>query len=40
MTNIARAWEVVEEVWRKGDTGVQVSWRDICRERGLNIVFG
>lgn len=47
MNNIVRAWEVVQEVWRRvdlecleGREGVDVFWRDICRERGLNIVFG
>jgi len=41
MNNIARAWEVVQEVWRRGDDGDEdVNWRDICGERGFNIVFG
>jgi len=43
MNNIARAWEVVREVWTRadlaGDQGL-VNWRDICEERGFNIVFG
>lgn len=42
MNNIMRAWEVVQEVWRRADLneGEEVNWRDICEERGLNIVFG
>lgn len=43
MNNIARAWEVVKEVWRRadllGDDG-EISWREICEELGFNIVFG
>jgi len=43
MNNIARAWEVVQEVWRRadlvGDDG-EVSWRDVCLDLGFNIVFG
>lgn len=43
MNNIARAWEVVREVWRRadlsGDDG-EVSWRNICDEMGFNIVLG
>ena len=42
MNNIMRAWEVVQEVWRRADLkeGEEVNWRDICEERGFNIVFG
>jgi hypothetical protein len=41
MNNIMRAWEVVQEVWRRADLGEEdVNWRDICAERGFNIVFG
>jgi hypothetical protein len=41
MNNIARAWEVVQEVWRRADEGEEnTNWRDICAERGFNIVFG
>jgi Fungal specific transcription factor domain len=42
MNNIMRAWEVAQEVWRKADLQhcVEVNWRDICEERGFNIVFG
>jgi hypothetical protein len=42
MNNIMRAWEVVQEVWARTDTteNDDVNWRDICEERGLNIVFG
>jgi len=43
MNNIARAWEVVREVWTRTDlAGAQgeVNWRNICEERGFNIVFG
>jgi hypothetical protein len=38
-----RAWEVLQEVWRRADLvgdEADVNWRDICQERGLNIVFG
>ena len=43
MNNIARAWEVVKEVWRRSDEAegeIDVNWRDICREREFSIVFG
>lgn len=42
MNNIMRAWEVVQEVWARTDISENgdVNWRDICDERGLNIVFG
>lgn len=42
MNNIRRAWEVVQEVWRKVDLqhGADVNWRDICKEKGFNIVLG
>lgn len=44
MINILRAWEVVGEVWRRVDEEVgedtEVDWRDVCRDRGVDIVFG
>ncbi|KAE9370217.1 hypothetical protein N431DRAFT_411356 [Stipitochalara longipes BDJ] len=44
MTNITRAWEVVKEVWRRVDElengEREVDWREICKERGVSIVFG
>jgi hypothetical protein len=41
MHNIMRTWEVVQEVWLRADLGEEeVNWRDICAERGFNIVFG
>jgi hypothetical protein len=41
MNNIMRAWEVVQEVWRRFDLeDAEVNWRDICEERGFNIVLG
>jgi hypothetical protein len=41
MNNILRAWEVVQEVWRRSDLGVEnINWREICDERGFSIVFG
>ena len=41
MNNIMRAWEVVQEVWRRADAGDEaVSWTGICEERGFSIVFG
>lgn len=46
MNNIARAWEVVREVWRRADLGEagggdeEVDWRGVCAEKGYNIVFG
>lgn len=40
MNNIMRAWEVVQEVWRRADLGQDVDWRNICAERGFSIVFG
>jgi hypothetical protein len=41
MNNIIRAWEVVQEVWRRADSKEdgEVNWRNICEERGFNIVF-
>jgi len=42
MNNIVRAREVVREVWRRIDIdeGIEVDWREICMERGFNIIFG
>jgi len=42
MRNIMRAWEIAQEVWRKADMQpcCEVNWRDVCEERGFNIVFG
>jgi hypothetical protein len=40
MNNIARAWEIVEEVWRRYDAGVEADWRNICTEKGYSLVFG
>ncbi|OBT92326.2 hypothetical protein VE01_09427 [Pseudogymnoascus verrucosus] len=40
MLNITRAWEIVKEVWRRGDEGEEVDWRTVCKERGVNLVFG
>ena len=41
MLNIMRAWEVVQEVWRRSDLNEgEVNWRHICEEKGFNIVFG
>jgi hypothetical protein len=41
MNNIIRAWEVVQEVWRRADAGDEgVNWTGICEERGFSIVFG
>lgn len=43
MNNIARAWEVVREVWERSDSmGMDgaVDWRAICAERDFSIVFG
>lgn len=42
MNNIMRAWEVVQEVWRRADLNEdgEVNWRDICEESGFDIVFG
>jgi len=43
MNNIARAWEVVQEVWRRYDEtdgDIDINWRDICSERGFSIIFG
>jgi hypothetical protein len=40
MMNISQAWEVVEEVWQRGDREArEVCWEEICEERGFNIVF-
>jgi hypothetical protein len=41
MNNIARAWEVVWEVWGRADlNGGEGEWRDICEEMEFNIVLG
>ncbi len=40
MNNIARAWEIVEEVWRRDEVGMETDWRHICMEKGFSIVFG
>jgi hypothetical protein len=41
MNNITNAWDVVQEYWRRVDGGdTEVSWRDVCQDKGLNIVFG
>ena len=40
MNNIARAWEIVEEVWLRDNAGDEADWRNICTERGFSIVFG
>jgi len=41
MNNIIRAWEVVQEVWRRVEEGEEdINWRNICVERGFSIVFG
>jgi hypothetical protein len=40
MNNIAQAWEIVEEVWRRDGLGDEAYWRNICREKGFSIVFG
>ena len=42
--NIADAWAVVREVWRRSDLvkesgGDEVQWKEICQERNLNIVL-
>jgi len=42
MNNAVKAWEVVQEVWRRVDfrEDAEVNWRNICQERGFNIVLG
>ncbi|KAG9228984.1 fungal-specific transcription factor domain-containing protein [Amylocarpus encephaloides] len=41
MNNIMRAWEVVQEVWRRADFGDEdADWMSIRIEKGYNIVFG
>ncbi|KAI9701102.1 MAG: hypothetical protein M1836_001771 [Candelina mexicana] len=40
MQNIVNSWDVCEEVWRRGETGEIVNWREVCRERGIEIVLG
>lgn len=41
MNNIIRAWEVVQEVWRRADAGDEgLNWTVICEEKGFSIVFG
>jgi hypothetical protein len=40
MLNISRSWEIVKEVWRRGNEGEEVDWRTICEEKGASLVFG
>ena len=40
MLNITRSWEIVKEVWRRGNEGEEVDWRTICKEKGASLVFG
>lgn len=41
MQNIVTAWEVAEEVWRRGDAGdTERSWRDVAADMGREVVFG
>ncbi|KAI9646559.1 hypothetical protein NHQ30_004554 [Ciborinia camelliae] len=42
MQNIMRAWEVIQEVWRRVDEGgyEEGDWRGICESKEWNIVFG
>jgi len=40
MNNIARAWELAEELWIRDDVGEEADWRQICSEKGFSIVFG
>jgi hypothetical protein len=41
MNNIMRAFDVVQEIWRRVDfNDSDVDWRNICEERGFSIVFG
>lgn len=40
MRNISRAWEVVAEVWKGADEGIEVDWRSVCKRKGLFIVLG
>lgn len=49
MTNIERAWEIVQEVWRRADVVEVVPeriprgedlWRMVSKEMGVTIVFG
>jgi hypothetical protein len=40
--NIRRACKVTHEVWGRCDLrdDDEVNWRDICKERGIDIIFG
>ncbi len=40
MQNIVSSWNVCEEIWTRGETGEIVNWREVCRERGIEIVLG
>jgi len=40
MNNIARAWEVVEEVWTRDSAGDELGWREISAAKHFNIIFG
>lgn len=41
MNNIITAWEVCEEIWKRGDVGqTEVDWRDVAREMGKEVIFG
>jgi hypothetical protein len=40
MLNITRSWEIVKEVWQRGNDGEEVDWRTVCKEKGVSLVFG
>ena len=41
MNNIVTAWEVCEEIWRRGDAGeVEAGWREVAQSMGREVIFG
>lgn len=40
MSNIMRAWEVAEDVWRRVDEGeIEITWRVVALEMGEGLVL-
>lgn len=41
MNNIVTAWEVCEEIWRRGDAGHEnIEWREVAQSMEKEILFG
>ena len=41
MNNIVTAYDVCEDVWKRGDVGqADIEWREVAREMGREVIFG